>query len=634
MSDSSSKSEGYSRILSDAAVPSTPLCCFIIFIILKSYSDITGIYGTIFNFIFFILFVLSLIHTAFKYKNIIDNRKILFLSIIIPAILCSAILFFLTNKITLLTKDSGLPEYMENISIVVDSVTFKRYSSDINFHTTGLVFPDTKGIINYHGDNVYSKGDHLFIHKKIMKVATDDKISYNSYLIARGIHFRSDLSDDDITILKKSETDFRINLQKHLLARIDSIFKPPTSGLIKALLTGNQNYIEKKIILQFRDSGVLHCLSASGMHVAIFAALPAFLLIPFFRKNIAMLASLSVVLFYLFITDMPVSLIRAVVMFGLFYLQMILYRKKNIFNYLMLTCSMVLLISPWEIFSPGFQLSFAATAGILIFYKQYRNSLKNLPELFADTTAVTLSAQIITLPVILFHMNQLNTSGLFSNIIIIPLITLIMGAALFAIIISFISLPAALFSGTITGLIFKLTLLITNMISGLRLNFYVYDITIPLCIIILISTIPLIRFKETERLKFYPVLISILLCTLYLKKYYQLNENSFTIAEGNSKAEVRITDNKQILKLNLEDGSNIDSFISQIKIKNPDIKIIELSNNSTSGLIASRRIMNEYIIDEFRFNGIPDLNNTLKKIIFQLESDNVIVKFTKVSLPD
>jgi len=52
-----------------------------------------------------------------------------------------------------------------------------------------------------------------------------------------------------------------------------------------------------------------------------------------------------------------------------------------------------------------------------------------------------------------------------------------------------------------------------------------------------------------------------------------------------------------------------------------------LSENSITGLHVSRAILNEYIIEEYRFAGIPPINNVFKKIIFQLEKDNVIVKF-------
>jgi len=630
MSDSFSKSEGYSSFLRDSAVPSTPMCCFIIFIILVYYNNITGIYGTIFAFIFFILFIVTLINTVSHYKIFINNKKIFLLILTIIIMVCSSISVFFKNKISNLILDGSLPEYIENISVIIDDVNFKRYSSGIYFSAPVEKNLRLKGILYYQGETIFNKGDTLFIHKRIQKVSANRNSQFNNYLISRGIHFTSGISDPDITILNKNDPPLRNRLQYNLLKRIDVLFKQPTAGVIKALLTGNQNYIEKKIILQYRESGVLHCLSASGLHVGIFAIIPAFLLLPFIRRNIAMFISLLSVLSYLYITDMPVSLLRAVIMFGLFYFQLILFRKRNVFNYLMLTASIILIISPWEIFSPGFQLSFAATGGILIFFKQYRKSMKNIPAMIADSTAVTLSAQIMTIPIIIFHMNQFNTAGIAANIIIIPLITLIMGIAIFTIVLSPLSISAAVFFGNIADLLLKFTLLITKFISGLRLNFFVYDITPILFVLISISLIPLVNHRKILKLKFYPIVISVIFCTLYLKQNLQSNEKNYTITTGNSTAEIRTENKTQILKLNLEDGVDTEEVVYAIKKNNPDIKIIELGCTNNASILTSKKIMNDYIINEYRFAQIPFLDKTFKNIISQLEKDNVIVKFNSV----
>lgn len=627
MSDSSTKSEGYRIFIQNASVPSTPLCFYIIFNILLCYKQVTGTYGTIFIIITGMLFLSTLYLTVMRYRKIFKTKKNIIIQVIFILsvfILCSAVI---KNKISILLSDNSYPEYIQNVQIEIEEIYQKRYSTEIYFKTSTDEQITLKGVIYYQGENSFNSGDSVFIHKKIYKVTSNDKNDFSKYQISRGIHYTTSASESDITRISRGNTSWSRSAQKNLLSRIDTVFKQPTAGVIKALLTGNQNYIEKKVILSFRNASVLHVLSASGMHVAIFSAIPAFLLIPFFRRNVAMLGSFLFVLFYLYLTDMPVSLIRAVVMFGFFYFQLLLFRKRNVFNYLMLTCSIILLFSPWEIFSPGFQLSFGATGGILIFYKQYRKSLNNLPGWIADTTAVTLSAQIIALPIVIFHMKQLNTAGLISNIIIIPLITIIMGAALLSILLSFISIPSAIFAAFFTELTFNISLRLTDFISGLKLNFYVYDIKPALLLLLLINLIPLISIKQTMKLKFYPVLISVILCTLYLKKFYNDKDTSYTVSAGKSTAEIRIENNKQILNLNLDETADTDKFISEINVKNPDIKIIELAANNNTNLLTSKRILNEYAIEEFRFSGIPDMTALFKKLIFQMEKDNIIVKF-------
>lgn len=631
MSDSSTKSDGYSRLLQSAAVPSTPFFCYIVLVILISYSNITGLYGLIFTSASAVLFFLSLTLTAFRYRNYFNNRITVISHVLFFLTVSAIICVYLTGRIKELTSDKNLPDFISNVSVKIDKVKYKRYSSELHFSTQNDSGKILHGIIYFQGDRIPDRGDSIFIHKKIYRVKLLNNY-FSSYLISRGIHYTSGASDNDITFLHQNKISSDTVsagsiMQNNLLIRVDSIFRQPAAGVIKALLSGNQNYVDKNVILSYRNSGVLHTLAASGMHVGIFAAIPAFLLLPFFRKNIALLGSFLSVLLYLYITDLPVSLIRAVIMFGFFYLQSILFRNRNVFNYLMLTGSIILVISPWEIFSPGFQLSFGATASIIMFYKQYLKSLKNIPSFIAGTTAVTFSAQIFTIPIIIFHMNQLNTAGIVSNILIIPLISIIMGTSLFSILVSFISISAAILAGLIPEYIFRLSFLITGFISDLKLNFFVYNITLPLFLLMILSLAPLLNYHKFQKMKFYPVLLSIILCTLYMKKNYSGNGKEFQIKWGNSKAEIKTEEKKQILKIDLEESADTEKIISEIKIKNPDIKIIELTKINNSGLLLSRKILNDYAIEEYRFSDIPHINPMFKKMIYQLEKDNVVVKF-------
>lgn len=517
---------------------------------------------------------------------------------------------------------------MENITVVVDETCTRRYSSEIYFTVKGSNREKLKGVIFCQDNPSLNKGDILFIHKKIKKITSGNL--YNNMLISRGIHYICSLNETDLTVLYKKPLAFHASLQRRLLEKTDIIFRKTTSGLIKALFTGNKSYIDKKIIIQYRDSGLLHVLSASGLHVAIFASFPAFILVPFLSNIMVMGVSLISVFSYLFITDMPVSLLRAAIMFAVFYIQLLLCRQRNIFNCMMITCTVILLISPWEIFSPGFQLSFAATAGIIVFYKQFMRALDGLPRIISNATAVTLAAQLTTLPVILVEMNQINTAGLVSNLLIVPVITLIMAVSALALGVSFFSITPAVLTGKIADIIFSLSLKVTDFISSLRLNFFIYDISFLLCLILLIGLIPLINHKQIRKLKFYPVLLSLILCTIYLKKTL-VNKMEFSVESGKSKAEVLTENGRHVLKLNLTDEADSQDFIIAIKSRNPDIRIIELDNVNYTSLLVSKILMNDYIIDEFRFNSIPE-PYLIRKILSQFDKDNIRVKFSTIKL--
>jgi len=596
-------------------------------VVLKSYSSITGFYGNLFAIIFFILFLITLTLTLYRYKKIINNKKRIIGVSIITITIVFLITFFLDRNIKDLTSDMDLGGQLQNITVIVDDVTYKRYSTEIYFYAEDN--SKIKGIVYYQGDAVFNKGDSIFLHRKINKIKTDNRNFFETYLLSCGIRYTGGITDNDITILNQGEPTLLRHLQNKLIERINNIFKEPTAGLIKGLLTGNQNYIEKKIILQYRDSGVLHALSASGLHVAIFASIPAFFLVPVLRRNSAALVSLFFVISYLLITDIPIPLLRAVIMFGLYFLQLFFFRSRNTFNYLMLTCTIVLFIYPWEIFTPGFQLSFGATATIIVFYNQYRKSCSDLPKFLADATAVTLSAQIAALPIILFHMNQINTIGIVGNIIVIPIITLIMWTSLFAVFLSAFSMYLAAIFGYITSIQYKITLLVTEFLSDLKLNFYVYDLTPLLIIILLIIFIPLINYKKFIRLGFYPVLISTVLSIAYLKIYNRHNDPYYLITENNSKIEIESIGKTHVLKLDLAEGIDIEELMTKIKMRNPAITSIELANNNSINLTALRRVLSDFHVNEVKFTEIQSINNFFKSTVLRLEKDNINIRFDK-----
>lgn len=630
MPDSSSRLDGYKKFLSAASVPSTPACFFTASVVLFSYYSVSGFFGRIFALIFLLMFIISAVFVIHRYRKILSGNKFKSAAAVLILLVCSALSYFINSRIKTLICDNDLPEYIDNIEVQIEDTLRKRYSTEIFFELiTGRV-RRCGGTVYHYGDKSLNAGDRIFIHKRLYKTKMHNG-GFASTLAARGIHYTASLTDNDITVIKKSPVPYRGYLQKTLLDRIDKLFVGPSSGVVKALFTGNQNYIEKSIIINYRNSGVLHTLSASGLHVAIFASIPAFFLLPFFRRNTAATVSFITVLLYLYITDTPVSLLRAVIMYGFFFVQTLIFRKSNGFNYLMLTCIVILIISPWEIFNPGFQLSFAATAGILIFYRQFRKSLSPLPSFISDSTAVSLSAQVFSIPIILISMNQINTAGLVTNIIIIPMITVVMGLSLVAVIISPISMNLGVLAAKLTTVILKFSFVFTDYISGLKFNFYIYGIDPALVILILAGFIPLLNLKAAVRMKYYPVVISAILCTVYLKyiNNYRIEESGYKIKENH--AALDSVNNRHILRLNLKDSIEIQSVITDIKRLNPDIQAIELADSSYNNILVSRILMNDFIIDEVRFNGIPEINSQLGRFASQLEKDNIVLKIADKS---
>ena len=210
-----------------------------------------------------------------------------------------------------------------------------------------------------------------------------------------------------------------------------------------------------------------------GGYVGVVAAIPLFVL-GLFRLNrkCIYIATAIVIALYLYITDMPVSLIRASIMFMIYALHRIADREVNIINALFISAIIILAMFPNEIYSLGFQLSFGATLGILLFHRLYRRAFSYLPSRVSDSLALTISAQAPVIPVLLVQVGEINLSGVISNIIIVPAMSLLLVVSLAANGL-FIVTAHAVHIGKLADTIFAVNKYVIGYISGLNCHYNV-----------------------------------------------------------------------------------------------------------------------------------------------------------------
>jgi len=258
--------------------------------------------------------------------------------------------------------------------------------------------------------------------------------SFHRYLIRRGYRNLFHLRSTAVTVLKRAAPDPRRKMRQVIEKSLTGLFNPKTASILKALYFGNKNHIKKSVLRDFTEAGVLHILAASGLHVGIIASIPFMLLgMARVRRNLILPITTAVLLLYLYITDVPVSLFRACVMFTLYTFQHLLDCDRNIFNTLFLSAIIILLVHPYELYSPGFQLSFGATFGILLLFRRYRQTLSFLPAPIASSIALTLAASLFATPIIWLHMREIHVTGILSNLFAVPGIALTLISSLAAI---------------------------------------------------------------------------------------------------------------------------------------------------------------------------------------------------------
>jgi len=206
-----------------------------------------------------------------------------------------------------------------------------------------------------------------------------------------------------------------------------------------ALVLGYKADLEQSLVQAYTGAGATHVLAVSGLHVGIIYlvldALLSFLLL--FKHGATMRAGCNVLLLicYAAITGLSPSVCRAVTMFSFVAIARTAKRKLDIYNTLACSALALVLYDPLIVMQVGFQLSYAAVLGIVVFQPWFYGlyTPKNrLQDKVWEITCVSIAAQLSTFPLGLLYFHQFPNLFFISNLFVIPGATLVLGLGLFA----------------------------------------------------------------------------------------------------------------------------------------------------------------------------------------------------------
>jgi competence protein ComEC len=229
------------------------------------------------------------------------------------------------------------------------------------------------------------------------------------------------------------------------------------AGLAEALLIGYKNDLDRSLLQSYSNTGVVHIIAISGLHLGLIYWLLGILLQPLKKRiRLKWLPPLLVIaglwLFSLLAGAQP-SVLRSAVMFTCIVAGESLGRKTNIYNTLAFSAFLLLCYNPYWLWDVGFQLSYAALLSILIFMKPIYH-LFYFKNKWIDTiwklNAVTLAAQVLALPFCIYYFHQFPNYFLLTNFIAVPLSSIILIGEILLCAIAFIPAAAAL-TGTVLG---------------------------------------------------------------------------------------------------------------------------------------------------------------------------------------
>lgn len=293
----------------------------------------------------------------------------------------------------------------------------------------GLVF-------SCSGSHFPEMGDELTVAARVMpgsKPANRYDFDEYVYFMANGIAGKIAI---DSVVSSEASVHRSVRFNISFRAWLAGVFKlydnPHHRALIRASFTGEKSYIAPGITDAFMRSGLIHLLALSGFNAAIvLAAVYALLFLLPLHVNVKHSVALAVLwLYFLFIGPIP-SLTRAIIMATMVIVAIMTQRKNYPLQTLGLAALVWLTLSPSSLFQPGFQLSYAATFGILTLHPLFIKALpfkgKSIPERWLQVTlqalSVSVAAFLCTLPVVLHHFGTCSLYGIIANIPAIPLMS-------------------------------------------------------------------------------------------------------------------------------------------------------------------------------------------------------------------
>lgn len=279
---------------------------------------------------------------------------------------------------------------------------------------------------------IFHYGDELEVTCKLQKPEPIEDFAYDKYLAKENIY--SVCYWPDIKFIKSGKGNKIIAgilfVKEKLVATVNRILPEPQAAFLGGLLYGAKRGIPQDLMELFSITGTTHIIAISGYNITILAA-PLLQItkgIGLGRKK-SFWVALFGILFFVILTGAQASVVRAALMGSLVLLASQVGRISKITNALLFAAAAMLVFNPKILaFDVGFQLSFAATVGLVYLSPIFEKYLVKLPSVFGvkESLATTMSAIVFTLPLILYTFGRVSFVAPLANILILSMIPLAM----------------------------------------------------------------------------------------------------------------------------------------------------------------------------------------------------------------
>ena len=299
----------------------------------------------------------------------------------------------------------------------------------------GTVIPPVKArcvfkLSSMHPEPLLSYGETLELEGKILRPSSalnPGQFDYAQYLKTKGVAYTAYLSPGHWRIVRDERQGFffwhwACNLKRWAEDRIYQFLPYPQNALLSGILLGDRTSLPDEVVKSFFVTGTIHILAVSGMITGFVAGLffTFFRVLQLSRKWSAALA-IGMILFFILMTGAHPPVCRAG-LFSVLALLAVLFERRGHGGILLLSTAFILiLVNPFVVEDLSFQISFLATAGLMVISPWMMEQLSFLPRLLAWLVTASAAAQLAVWCLIIYDFNQFSVYSILSNILVVPL---------------------------------------------------------------------------------------------------------------------------------------------------------------------------------------------------------------------
>src|SRR5687768_6270917 len=320
------------------------------------------------------------------------------------------------------------PDYRDNYTNLRVSVKAVD-TGDGDLAASGII------LVRASNNQTFHYGENIRLRGKLQTPPENEDFSYRDYLAAQHVH--SYMSTAEVTVLPGNGGNplsiALYGIKDRALTNIYRMFPDPESSLMAGILLGVDTGLTRELQDAFKNTGTAHIIAISGFNISIIAGIFFAFFSRFFGERRGAVVAILGIALYTFVVGADAAVVRAAVMGSLALFAKQVGRRQFALNTLLAVAFVMTLWNPLLVWDVGFQLSFFATLGLILYadpFTQFADRVirnffpastaERVVELFSEFVLLTLAAQLTTIPIMAYHFQRISLVSFIANPFILP----------------------------------------------------------------------------------------------------------------------------------------------------------------------------------------------------------------------